>query len=64
MWLREGRISDAVRASINELRGAANVFAAARTLLKTPAKVWTENALVQCRYVRLMIDENHAERLR
>lgn len=59
LFLRDGTLPiDAVRSSITELRGAAKVFEAARALLKTPAKVWTENALVQCKYVLLMIDED------
>ena len=59
LFLRDGTLPvDAVRASIAELRGAKDVFASARALLKTPAKVWTENALVQCKYVLQMIDQD------
>ncbi|MCC6163321.1 MAG: hypothetical protein IT182_08230, partial [Acidobacteria bacterium] len=35
----------------------ATVLANARANLKTPARTWTENAIVQARYARVLLDE-------
>ena len=59
LFLRDGALpAGPVRAAIAELRGARAVFDAGRALLKTPARTWTENAIVQCRYARLLVDES------
>ena len=59
LFLRDGALPEGpVRAAIAELRGSRAVFDAGRALLKNPARTWTENAIVQCRYARLLVDES------
>ncbi len=58
LFLRPGAISDAgVRDALNELRQFPAVLANARANLTTPARTWTENAIAQGRYARLLLDE-------
>lgn len=58
LFLRPGALGDpAVRAAIRELRALPGVFAAGKGLLKNPARVWTENAIYQAHYARVLLDE-------
>lgn len=58
LFLRPGALGDpAVRAAIRELRALPGVFAAGKALLKNPARVWTENAIYQAHYARVLLDE-------
>ena len=59
LFLRPGAISDAgVRQALGELRQLPAVLEQARRNLRTPARTWTENAIVQARYARLLLDES------
>lgn len=58
LFLRPGALGDpAVRAAIRELKALPDAFAAGKALLKTPARTWTENALYQAHYARVLLDE-------
>ena len=58
LFLRPGALGDqAVRAAVRELRALPEVFAAGKTLLKNPARTWTENAIYQAHYARVLLDE-------
>lgn len=58
LFLRPGAISDAgVLDALAELRQFPAVLAHARANLKVPARTWTENAIAQARYARLLLDE-------
>jgi len=58
LFLRDGVLPEPdVRAAIREMEGAPTVFDAARRLLTVPARTWTENALYQTYYARLMLGE-------
>lgn len=58
LFLRPGAISDAgVREALAELREFPSVLASARANLTTPARTWTENAIAQARYARILLDE-------
>ena len=58
LFLRPGALGDpAVRAAIRELRALPESFAAGKALLKNPARTWTENAIYQAHYARVLLDE-------
>lgn len=58
LFLRDGPLPDTnVRAAIREMRGLGALMAAGKTLLTAPARTWTENALYQCYYARMMVTE-------
>lgn len=58
LFLRPGALGDpAVRAAVAELRRLPEVFAAGKALLKNPARTWTENAIYQAHYARVLLDE-------
>lgn len=58
LFLRPGAISDAgVRDALQELRTLPAVLANAQANLKTPARTWTENAIAQARYARILLDD-------
>ena len=58
LFLRPGALGDsAVRSAVRELRALPDVFAAAKTLLTRPARTWTENAIYQAHYARVLLDE-------
>lgn len=58
LFLRPGALGDtAVRAAVRELRALPDSFAAGKALLKTPARTWTENAIYQAHYARVLLDE-------
>lgn len=59
LFLRPGAISDAgVRQALGELRQLPTILDQARRNLRTPARTWTENAIVQARYARMLLDES------
>ena len=59
LFLRPGAISDAgVREALQELRALPTVLSNARANLKAPARTWTENAIAQSRYARILLDDN------
>ena len=49
--------SAAVEAAIQELEAQPAIFESARANLKRPARIWTENALVQARYAEQMLTD-------
>ncbi len=56
LFLRPGAIADSgVRQAVAELQRLPAALARARTILKTPARTWTENALYQAYYARLLL---------
>ncbi len=58
LFLRPGALGDsAVRAAIRELRALPESFAAGKALLRNPARTWTENAIYQAHYARVLLDE-------
>lgn len=58
LFLRPGALGDpAVRAAIRELKALPDAFAAGKALLKSPARTWTENAIYQAHYARVLLDE-------
>ena len=58
LFLRPGALGDAaVRAAVRELRALPESFAAGKALLKNPARTWTENAIYQAHYARVLLDE-------
>lgn len=58
LFLRPGAIADGgVREALAELRQLPTVLANARRNLRTPARTWTDNAIVQARYARLLLDD-------
>lgn len=58
LFLRPGALGDAaVRAAVRELRALPDSFAAGKALLKNPARTWTENAIYQAHYARVLLDE-------
>ena len=58
LFLRPGALGDpAVRAAIRELKALPDAFAAGKALLKRPARTWTENAIYQAHYARVLLDE-------
>jgi uncharacterized protein (DUF885 family) len=58
LFLRPGAISDeGVRRALTELRQFPAVLANARANLKAPARTWTENAMAQARYARILLDD-------
>lgn len=58
LFLRPGALGDpAVRAAVAELRRLPDVFASGKALLKNPARTWTENAIYQAHYARVLLDE-------
>lgn len=58
LFLRPGAIGDAgVREALAELRQYPAVLANARANLTTPARTWTENAIAQARYARILLDK-------
>ena len=59
LFLRPGAIADSgVRAAVAELRQLPAGLARARAYLKTPARTWTENALYQAYYARLLLRDS------
>jgi uncharacterized protein (DUF885 family) len=59
LFLRPGAVGDAgVREAVAELRRLPVILDNARRNLRTPARTWTENALVQARYARILLDES------
>ena len=59
LFVRDDAVGDAgVRAAVAELRALPTVLANARANLAVPARTWTENAIAQARYARLMLDED------
>jgi uncharacterized protein (DUF885 family) len=58
LFLRPGAISDSgVKTALAELRQFPAVLSNARANLTVPARTWTENAIAQTRYVRILLDE-------
>ena len=58
LFLRPSALGDAaVRAAVRELRALPESFAAGKVLLKNPARTWTENAIYQAHYARVLLDE-------
>lgn len=58
LFLRPGAIADAgVREAVRELRALPAILASARRNLTVPARVWTENAIVQARYALILLDD-------
>ena len=58
LFLRPGAIADAgIRDALAELRRLPTVLANGKANLRTPARVWTELAIRQTRYARLLLDE-------
>ncbi len=59
LFLRPGAIGDdGVRTALAELRRLPALLEHGRQNLRTPARTWTENAIVQARYARMLLDEN------
>ena len=59
LFLRPGAVGDAgVREAVAELRRLPAILDNARRNLRTPARTWTENAIVQARYARILLDES------
>ncbi|MEZ5331195.1 MAG: DUF885 family protein [Thermoanaerobaculia bacterium] len=58
LFLRPCGVPDrGVRDAVEELRRLPRILDNARKNLKRPARVWTENAIVQASYARLLLDE-------
>lgn len=58
LFLRPGAIADAgIREALAELRRLPTVLANGKANLGTPARVWTELAIRQTRYARLLLDD-------
>lgn len=58
LFLRPGALSDAaVREATEELRRLPKILASARANLEQPARVWTENAIAQAYYAKLLLRE-------
>lgn len=58
LFLRPGAIADdGVRAALAELRRLPALLEQGKRNLRTPARTWTENAIVQARYARMLLDE-------
>ena len=56
LFLRPGALPDsAVQGAVRELRRLPGVLARAKTNLKNPARTWTENAIYQAYYARLLL---------
>ena len=56
LFLRPGALPDsAVQGAVRELRRLPAVLARARANLKNPARTWTENAIYQAYYARLLL---------
>jgi hypothetical protein len=59
LFVRNDAVADGgIRLAVAELRQLPAVLANARANLTAPARVWTENAIAQARYARLMLDED------
>jgi uncharacterized protein (DUF885 family) len=59
LFLRPGALPDsAVRQAAAELRRLPAALARARQILKNPARTWTENALYQAWYARLLLRDH------
>lgn len=58
LFLRPGAIADAgIREALEELRRLPRVLANGKANLAIPARVWTELAIRQARYARLLLDD-------
>lgn len=58
LFTRPGAIPDGgVRAAVEELRRLPEVLRNARRNLSTPARVWTENAIYQAYYARMLLED-------
>jgi uncharacterized protein (DUF885 family) len=58
LFLRPGAVADAgIREALAELRRLPTVLANGKANLRTPARVWTELAIRQARYARILLDE-------
>ncbi len=58
LFLRPGAIADpGVREALAELERLPAILKNARLNLTTPARTWTENAIYQCYYAKLLLDE-------
>jgi len=58
LFLRPGAIGDdGVRTALAELRRLPALLDQGRRNLRIPARTWTENAIVQARYARMLLDE-------
>ena len=58
LFLRPGAIADpGVREALAELARLPAILGNARLNLTNPARTWTENAIYQCYYAKLLLDE-------
>ncbi len=58
LFMRPGAIADAgVRGAIRELRALPTILENGRKNLTTPARTWTENALYQAYYAKLLLEQ-------
>jgi len=58
LFLRPGALGDpAVRQAVAELRALPGVLAAGKRLLGNPARTWTDNAIYQASYAKLLLRE-------
>lgn len=58
LFLRPGAIADAgIREVVAELERLPAILSNARLNLTVPARTWTENAIYQCYYAKLMLDD-------
>lgn len=58
LFMRPGAIADAgVRSAIRELRALPTILGHGKKNLTTPARTWTENALYQAYYAKLLLTE-------
>lgn len=56
LFVRPGAVGDeGVRAAVRELRGLAATLETARAALARPARTWTENAIYQAHYARVLL---------
>jgi uncharacterized protein (DUF885 family) len=58
LFLRHGALPDsAVREALKELRQLPEIFANGKENLKSPARVWTENAIYQAYFAKMLLKE-------
>lgn len=58
LFVRPGAVGEpGVRAAVAELRALPETLLRAREVLERPARVWTENAISQAHYARLLLSE-------
>jgi len=58
LFVRPGAVADSgVRRAVDELRRLPQILANAETNLTSPARVWTENAIYQAYYARMLLTD-------